>query len=494
MDALGGEARIPAGLIGVLPKMTTPRPAPRDAEREFRIEQIFFSATDSKGIITGGNATFAEIAAYELSELVGEPHNIIRHPDMPRAVFELLWTRIRAGQPVAAYVKNLARDGAFYWVMALVLPIEGGYLSLRIKPSSAIFKAIPQLYVQLLAREAEVEKATGKRKESIAAGVEALSGALVDLGLGAYESFMWTALRAEMSSREASLSDERPLVGSAALADRHGTAESVHTLSGLRDRCDSVRAGLTHLFSALEGLSALNDRLGEESGFVRTWAQSIRMMALNAQIQSAQLAHGGEALGVVAEWIGRTSQGASESMERFDRQALRLSGPLTEAIACIITGKLEIEVVRDFLDEMSEDPDLRARDLQLHPALTPAEANCATLLRSFLENMAGLRPALAEVGQELPKLVTEVQEIAKHVRTLELIPLTGKVEAAREENARSFVTIFDTLADRVEETRLRLEVFEHEIATQLERQTDLDQVVARLEFPAREIRGVAVAA
>ena len=78
--------------------------------REFAAEELFFSTTDPKGRIQRANSVFERISAYSWNELKNKPHNIIRHPDMPRVVFQLLWDHIQGGHPIVAYVKNLAHD------------------------------------------------------------------------------------------------------------------------------------------------------------------------------------------------------------------------------------------------------------------------------------------------------------------------------------------------------------------------------------------------
>ncbi|MEZ4650404.1 MAG: PAS domain-containing protein [Candidatus Eisenbacteria bacterium] len=470
--------------------MSHPRPTPRDSEREFRVEELFFSTTDLKGHIEAGNATFARIAGYTLSELIGEPHNIIRHPDMPRAVFELLWRKIQAGEPVAAYVKNMAKDGGYYWVMALVLPVDDGYLSVRLKPTSAVFESIPAVYARLLAHEQAVEKRTGKRKESIEAGLSFLQETLAGLGFAEYEDFMWTALRAEMTSREAALVKlERAGNGFTGRIE-----DPPSSLSGLFARCESLRSGLKELFTDIEGLSSLGGRLGTESQFIRAWAHDIRMMALNAQIQSSQLSGSGEALGVVAEWIGRTSAEASESMGRFDEQAKSLGRPLRHAISSIIAGKLEVDVVREFLLEVAAEADDERTHLSLDRPTNATEKSCAILLKTFLRSTKALPETLRLLERELKTLDAETEEIAKHVRTLELIPLTGKVEAAREEAARSFVTIFETLGSRVEETRVRLESFASDVQNYVDQQRSLQSVLRRVERHSLDVQEVSKAA
>src|SRR5208337_645098 len=95
-----------------------------DGEVPYSFEELFFSRTNEKGHILSGNKTFQTISMYSWGELLNRPHNIIRHRDMPRGVFWLLWDTIKKGKPIAAYVKNRAKDGRYYWVLAIVTPIE----------------------------------------------------------------------------------------------------------------------------------------------------------------------------------------------------------------------------------------------------------------------------------------------------------------------------------------------------------------------------------
>ena len=97
-------------------------PRPTKGEAPFGLGEVFFSRTDQRGVIKTGNYVFKRVSNYEWEELIGAPHKIIRHPDMPKAVFWLLWDAIAKGKPVGAYVKNRAKDGLHYWVYACVVP------------------------------------------------------------------------------------------------------------------------------------------------------------------------------------------------------------------------------------------------------------------------------------------------------------------------------------------------------------------------------------
>ena len=91
-------------------------------ERHLAPDDIVVSKTDTKGRITYANQVFLDIAGYVENEVVGRPHNIVRHPEMPRAVFKLLWDTISQGNEIFAYVVNRAKNGDHYWVFAHVTP------------------------------------------------------------------------------------------------------------------------------------------------------------------------------------------------------------------------------------------------------------------------------------------------------------------------------------------------------------------------------------
>lgn len=117
------------------------------------------SQTDEKGRILFANEDFCKIAGYTLDELIGQPHNIIRHPDMPKAAFKDLWDTVQKGKIWTGYVKNRTRDGGYYWVYATVFPNiaceEGkcGFMSCRRKPSREEIAEAESLY-QTMRQEA----------------------------------------------------------------------------------------------------------------------------------------------------------------------------------------------------------------------------------------------------------------------------------------------------------------------------------------------------
>ena len=134
---------------------------PTDVEQEVKPVDIVVSKADAEGNITYGNPIFMKLSKYSQGELLDQPHAILRHPDMPKIVFKFLWDNIQAGKDVKAFVKNLAKDGGYYWVLAHVKAATNpdgsfrNYTSTRRGMSPAAREVIEPLYKKLLEAEQE---------------------------------------------------------------------------------------------------------------------------------------------------------------------------------------------------------------------------------------------------------------------------------------------------------------------------------------------------
>jgi len=163
---------------------------PTGTERTFGVDEIIVTKTDPRGVITYANEVFLRISALTEEQAIGQPHNIIRHPEMPRAVFKLLWDTIGQRQEIFAYVLNLATDGAHYWVLAHVTPSYDaagrhvGYHSNRRRPDPSTVAAVKQVYDRIRMAES--------RHTATPAAIEAGWQALQDeLGGLTYDEFVW---------------------------------------------------------------------------------------------------------------------------------------------------------------------------------------------------------------------------------------------------------------------------------------------------------------
>ena len=172
--------------------------APRDlpltgVERFFDGDEVIVSKTDLMGRITYANRVFQRVAGYTESELMGAPHSIVRHPDMPRCVFKLLWDTLGAGQEIFAYVVNRAKNGDHYWVFAHVTPsydvngqLIGYHSSRRVPERAAIDKVVP-LYRTLL----DIENTHADRKQGMSDAFAAVVALLTEKGIG-YDEFVFS--------------------------------------------------------------------------------------------------------------------------------------------------------------------------------------------------------------------------------------------------------------------------------------------------------------
>jgi len=156
-----------------------------------REDDFIVSKTDTRGIITYGNPIFIEFSGYTEQELLGSQHNIIRHPDMPRAAFKLAWDTIQSGKEFFGYVKNMSKDGGFYWVFTHITPDFGpggqivGYYSVRRCPKRSAVEKIAGVYSQMVA----AEKAAGAQR-AIEAGTQVLVDQLNAAGMS-YEELVF---------------------------------------------------------------------------------------------------------------------------------------------------------------------------------------------------------------------------------------------------------------------------------------------------------------
>lgn len=166
---------------------------PTNREILMRENDFIVTKTDNIGQLTYCNPIFIEFSGFTETELLGQQHNIIRHPDMPRAVFHLLWSTIKSGREFFGYVKNISKDGSYYWVYATVTPSFCtdsnkiiGYFSVRRKPNKQKLAVIKELYGAMLAAEQQVDPVN-----AVDAGMSVLNNAITSTGKS-YHEFILT--------------------------------------------------------------------------------------------------------------------------------------------------------------------------------------------------------------------------------------------------------------------------------------------------------------
>ncbi|MBI2520691.1 MAG: PAS domain-containing protein [Bdellovibrio sp.] len=357
-----------------------------DSESNFGIHEMFFSTTDSKGIITSVNSVFERVSGHSLSTLVGSPQNIMRHPDMPKAIFKMWWENIQAGKPFTAYVKDLIADGSYLWTIATVFPFDGGYLAVRIKPTSSLFKTVPGLYAQVLEDE---------KKNGVESAVKLFLKLLYDAGFSGYDSFMNRALALEMKERS-------------------------HALT--KTSISRGEACFTRVFEKLEAFATLSKILTNAIKEMKLSFQGLRSLSLNMSLSACHLGKTANTLAVVADSFQHFSSETEEEVTKFQnilqevRMALRMSEYYSSA------AYLQNQMIDFFAEETkSQGINSSRRRKQLSTVSAMLIDHCNQLLE--------------QTHDLLGRFSVAANTTEASITALEIVRQTGKVEAAQVHGA-----------------------------------------------------------
>lgn len=425
--------------------MVAPSQSPVDRESPFGLDELFFSTTDRKGIIRSGNRVFARVSGYREADLLGQPHNIIRHPDMPRAVFKLLWDYLEAGKPIAAYVKNMAKDGSYYWVVATVACISGGYLSVRFKPSGPLFHPVQDLYRQLREIERPFDEA-GDRKAGIAASTQHLLSSLTALGFADYDAFMTAMLPTELRSRALKVGEPKREIPP---GKSRGPA-----LERLLGDCSEIETFLTGLFGQIGDLGALQTNLEESSAFVLSLASEIRLTSRNASVAALRLEDAGKTLGVIASIMAQHSEETARLIKGLSGRIQNTSVTSRDVAFRVAAAKLQVEMATSFGRELGEHA----------VAAHTVSASIMALVETLSDGVKNAFSACEQLHRELTGLSSTLDELNKLLRTLNVVHITGKVEAARASTATTFDALFATIASELDRAHVTMHRFGRSIS------------------------------
>lgn len=276
-------------------------PVAEVGEEEFLATEIFFSRTDQRGVIRSGNMVFRRVSGFDWPQLLGAPHRVIRHPDTPRGIFWLLWRTLEAGKPMVAFIKNRSAQGRWYWVLAVVVPAPGGFVSVRIKPSGALFQAAKGMYAEILADESDLTpEQSGHR----------ILARLASMGFPSYSDFAATALGQELATRGTAEgkhgSLEAVLLGD--LMSRIAeTGEKQATLMQEFDALQSIPTNMRIIASRLEPsggpVSAISDNYKFASAEISRRLESFAGAEHNLCLDMADLVRDGMVLALISRLI-----------------------------------------------------------------------------------------------------------------------------------------------------------------------------------------------
>ena len=406
------------------------RPQPLAIESPFEKEDVFFSKTDTKGIIAYGNKIFYDTAKYTPAELIGKPHNIVRHPDMPKAIFKLLWDYIKADKPFAGYVKNLAKDGSFYWVFAIVFPLyEGkkkeGYLSVRIKPTTKYFDIARSLYEKMRKLEA-----SGESAEAF------LSDGLAQLGYKSYDTFMIDALMAEFKDKEEHFHID--------LGEKILHYPRMRTIY---ENCKAAESIYEAMYEKIAFYLDLSTMLEEKFTYIYQMTDDLSLIALNSSIESHKIGSMGASFAVVSNEIKKDSERIGRHIVELRKNIDTSVTTIKESVLYLLSLNIQIFAILYYMQETI-----------VHQSCN--EGECMDKVRDFIAVIRSSTQKVAELVKQLESdlnlTLTYIGKIERLIKELHYIQVNGLIESSKLQDEK-FSIIFNQVQNLVSDTTATLE-------------------------------------
>ncbi|BCD68411.1 PAS domain-containing methyl-accepting chemotaxis protein [Nitratiruptor sp. YY09-18] len=419
---------------------------PKNSESPFELHELFFSITDPKGIILTSNDVFQRVSKFDFEELIRKPHNVIRHPDMPRAIFKALWDTIQQGKPFIGYVKNMAKDGSYYWVLAAVYPVidkEGNiksYISLRLKPSSKLFEIIPPLYKELLEHEL---------KNDIDATLELLGKRLKELGFERYDDFAKHAFFQEILSREKILANKSVQNCQVDLTKvNEENIEFIDLLCNLQTIFFRINRYFNEIFSKVNLFLNLNDELNKKSKFIYELAEDIRLLSLNASIESYKVKKEGVSFSTLSHEMRKNAELCERKIIQLSEIIEDTKKDIEDIGFNILTSKLIIEMINFFIKEMITNLSHTNVSNEKKEEVVNNITSLFNLLISYAQNLS--KNVYASKSQ-LRSMFYNIQELNVLINRLDFIHINGLIESAHtKEEGGGFTIIFSQMLKLIE--------------------------------------------
>lgn len=358
----------------------------REEVSEFGIEELFFSRTDERGVIRSGNEVFFRVSKYATDDMIGAPHKLVRHPDMPKAIFWLMWDMIQQKKPVGAYVKNRASDGSYYWVFAMIVPVPDGYLSIRLKPTSELHAQIQQEYSALRSRELTEDLPAKESAEIFVARLE-------ELGWPSYTSFMTGALLDETVARESQI---------------NGTSN--RRIEDIAEMQKQANNSLEIAQNILNGFETI-------AGF-----------PVNMHIQASKLKASGKIFGTIADNYERLSRRIENCMHAFIEARKTTSAQVDDGLFRLMLVQYAEETARLFDREMHEMS--FATDESVQNSINYA-SETDMLKAQQRQNLENASTALMQISSEYKKFSRLIDDMLGILSGLSVTQFVGLVETAR---------------------------------------------------------------
>ncbi len=425
---------------------------PKNVESPFDLDELFFSITDPKGIILTGNHVFQRVAKMQRDELIGRPHNVIRHPDMPRAIFKAVWDTIKVGKPFVGYVKNMAKDGSYYWVLAAIYPVtdeEGNivkYISIRLKPSSSIFDIIPDFYNKILEKEI---------KDGMEEAAKFMQQELKALGFENYEEFSKKAFFEEIKSREKILANQNINTCQVDLSSvNEENTDFIDILCNLQTHFYRVNRYFNEIFHKVELFLNLNDELNKKSKFIYELAEDIRLLSLNASIESYKVKKEGVSFSTLSHEMRKNAELSEKKIVQMSDLIEDTKKDIEDIGFNILTSKLIIEMITFFIKEMIQNmSDAMIKEEEKQEVIN----NINELFNLLSDYSKQLAHNVYISKSKLRSIFYNIQELNVMINRLDFIHINGLIESAHsKEDGGGFNIIFSQMLKLIEAAKTEI--------------------------------------
>lgn len=341
---------------------------------KYEIADLLVSRTDQRGTILSVNEAFERISCHDWENLNNAPHNLIRHPDMPKGVFWLIWEALKQKKPIGAFQKNATKNGTFYWVFTFFAPQGDGYVSISMKPTSRAVEMISNEYAALLERETEEDLSADQCAVHF---LERING----LGHNTYDHFVASLAFEQIRARDKVL--------------RHSCPDRIEKLAEITTEWGKVQSQC--------------DRIKDAHG-------QISDTPTNLRVQAAHLNDKGIPLSVIASNFTTLAVGIEEIMAGFLKQASAVEAQLNQGAFTICLEVLMQEVVSLFHNETTE---MDGIDWQAEGSLINLQRlgmqesshNALTVARHEIDAFSSLLDETARImsGLSVAKVMCEIE-------------------------------------------------------------------------------------